>query len=124
VCFLLTAFLIGAWLLRLLIVRRAVQLDASSITVTTLIFLAGAVLSFVVGQYPWFPTDGAPMRAQLGGLALFLLSGGVLLIIAHETTSLRHLAQRALLAGLSLASPEQRDAKRGLAELGVPARAA
>ena len=107
-CFLLTAFLIGTWLLRSLVVRRAIRIDASSITVITLIFMAVAVLSFVVGQYPWFPTDGAPMRAQLGGLSLFLLSGGVLLIIAHETRSLAHLAQLTAwfigLGGLTVAS--------------------
>lgn len=51
-------------------------------------FLGVAALAFVVGQYPWFPAPPAPMSAQLGGLGLFLLSGGLLLSVGREMRSL------------------------------------
>lgn len=54
-------------------------------------FLAVSALAFVVGQYPWFPVPAAPMSAQVGGLALFLLSGGIFLAVGREMQSLREL---------------------------------
>lgn len=90
-CFLLAAFLCGNWLLRIILQRQEITLDESRIVAAALAFLAIAAISFVVGQYPWFPTAGAPMRAQLGGLALFLLSGGVFLFAGHHIRSLAEL---------------------------------
>lgn len=91
VCFLLAGLLCLTWLLRLVIVRRSRTIDPSRIVVATLVFMAAATLSFVIGQFPWFATDSAPLRAQVGGLALFLLSGGIVLVVAHETSSLSQL---------------------------------
>ncbi|MCC7035514.1 MAG: hypothetical protein IT179_22060 [Acidobacteria bacterium] len=90
-CFLYTAFVLVVWLLRQMIVERRVLVDSSPVVVATLFFIAAASLSFLVGLYPWFPIDGAPLRAQLGGLAIFILSGGVLLVVAHETRTLSQL---------------------------------
>ena len=91
-CFLLAALLCFTWFLRLAVARR-LALDPSRIVVAALAFMAAAMLSFVIGQFPWFATDGAPLRAQVGGLALFLLSGGIALVVAHDTTSLAQLAR-------------------------------
>jgi len=79
-----------AWLLQQL-VRRRVALDGSRVVMAVVAFMAVAILSFVVGQYPWFPTAHAPMRAQLGGLGLFLLSGSVFLLIGHQVGRLTQL---------------------------------
>lgn len=87
----LAAVLCGTWLLRGLVVRRQFRLQSTGLVVATLAFMAIAVLAFLVGQYPWFPTAHAPMRAQVGGLALFLLSGGVLLVVGHQVATLRQL---------------------------------
>ena len=57
----------------------------------TLAFAAVAVVSFVVGQYPWFPTGHAPITAQLGGLLLFLVSAGLFLAVGHQVTASRQL---------------------------------
>lgn len=64
-------------------------------------FLGVATLAFGVGQYPWFPAPPAPMSAQLGGLGLFLLSGGLLLSVGRE---LRSLVQLERLTWLFLAA--------------------
>jgi hypothetical protein len=89
--FALATLLFGAWLLRGLVVRRQLRLRSSGLVIATLAFIAISVLAFLVGQYPWFPTAPAPMRAQVGGLALFVVSGGVLLVAGHELTSSRQL---------------------------------
>jgi O-antigen ligase len=50
-----------------------------------------ACLSFGVGQLPWFPTSGAPLRSQLGGLAIFGLSAAAFLLSAHQLQNPRWL---------------------------------
>jgi len=90
-CFLFSAFLCGLWILHMLIVERRVAFHRSRIVVSALLFMAVAVLSFFVGQYPWFPIERAPMQAQVAGLILFLLSGGIFLLVAHEVRSLAQL---------------------------------
>ncbi len=45
-------------------------------------FLGVATLALIVGQFPWFSVHGAPLPAQLAGLAIFLLSGGAFLLFA------------------------------------------
>jgi hypothetical protein len=50
-----------------------------------LLFVATSFLSFGVGQLPWFSfVSPAPILAQLGGLAVFLLSAGAFLLVAHQ----------------------------------------
>jgi len=80
------------WLLEQ-IVRGRLAVDRSPVVLALLAFMAASVLSFVVGQYPWFPTPHAPMRAQVGGLGLFLLSGAVFLVVGHKVGSLAQLSR-------------------------------
>ena len=91
VCVLLAAFLCGAFFLHLSISRRRIALDGSRVVIATLVFVAVAITSFVVGQYPWFPTAHAPMTAQVGGLGVFLLSGGLFLVVGHQIATSRQL---------------------------------
>jgi hypothetical protein len=86
-CLILSMLVCASWLFRLLL-QRHVALDQSRIVAAVLLLMAVACLSFVVGQYPWFPAPHAPMRAQVGGLALFMLSGGLFLVVGHEVRSL------------------------------------
>lgn len=90
-CFALAAALCATWLVRLAVVRRRMALDPSRLVVAAVAFIAVAILSFAVGQFPWFDANAAPMRAQLGGLGLFVLSGGVFLVVGHEVASLQQL---------------------------------
>ncbi len=93
--FVLTAVLCSAWLVQGFLFRRRFALRPSRLVVATLAFMAVAVVSFIVGQYPWFPTEPAPLRAQVGGLALFLVSGGLLLLVGHQIATVQKLARLA-----------------------------
>lgn len=86
-CLPLAAFICGCFMLRLFRRRGRIALDRSRVVAATLAFLAVALLSFVVGQYPWLPAAHAPMSAQLVGLGLFLISGGLLLAVGHHVAT-------------------------------------
>jgi hypothetical protein len=48
-------------------------------------FLVIAILSFGVGQLPWFTfASHAPLGAQLGGLSIIVLSAGTFLLVANQ----------------------------------------
>jgi O-antigen ligase len=49
------------------------------------------LLSFVIGQLPWFLVASAPMRAQIGGLFVFVLSAVAFLLVAHRVDRLQWL---------------------------------
>lgn len=89
--FVLTAFLCAAWLVQSVAFRRRLALDRSRVVTAALAFCAVAAIAFLVGQYPWFPVEPAPMRAQVGGLGLFLLSAGLLLLVGHQITRMGQL---------------------------------
>lgn len=83
--------LIGLWILRQAVVHRRLELELSRPLVGLLAFLSVCVLAFLSGQYPWYPIEGAPMRAQIGALGIFLLSGSVCLLFAHLIREMRQL---------------------------------
>ena len=82
-CLLLAMLVCVSWILAQ-VLRGHVELDHSRVVAAALLLASVAVMSFVVGQYPWFPVPHAPMRAQLGGLALFVLSAGLFLVVGHD----------------------------------------
>lgn len=77
------------WLMRALNRPDEGLLPASK-PVFPLMALCGiAILTFVVGQLPWFAfAEGAPLRAQLGGLGTFLLSAAIFLLAATQIRTL------------------------------------
>lgn len=87
----LAAFVCAAWVLRLANQPGRVVLDHSWLVVATLVFMFVSILSFLVGQFPWFRVSPAPIRAQIGGLGLFLISGGIVLVVGHEVRSIAQL---------------------------------
>jgi len=91
VAVLLTAMLIGLWPLDMMR-RQDLRLLPSRPILPLLAFSMMAVLSFLAGQLPWF-IFGQPAspRAQAGGLAVFLLSAGAFLLMAHQVRELRWL---------------------------------
>lgn len=51
-----------------------------------------AVLAFIAGSLRWIPfADNAPLRSQLGGTGIFLLSAGAFVITANQIRSERQL---------------------------------
>jgi len=89
--FLLSPVVIGVWLVHLML-RRKDRVPISSRTVLPLyLFMIAAVLALIVGQYPWFPTQGASITAQAAQLSVFLFSGGLFLAAAYQLQDLRWL---------------------------------
>ncbi len=88
---LLLALLLGLWLLTMLARDRKIWLVSSTPTKPLLVFLLVCLLAFLAGQLPWFPIPGAPIRAQIGGLAIFILSFGAFLLVAQQVREVRWL---------------------------------
>jgi O-antigen ligase len=88
---LLVALLVGLWMLRSF-VRRDLHLVGSRPIVPLIGFLCVALLSFFVGLRPLMAfVETAPLRAQFGGLAIFCLSVGAFLLVAHQVRDARWL---------------------------------
>ena len=92
VAIMLVALLIGLWVLDMVVRRRQVQLNRSRTILPLLALSVVALLSFLAGNLTWSPfARTASLAAQLGGLAVYLLSAGVFLLVAHQVRSLRWL---------------------------------
>jgi hypothetical protein len=88
------ALLLGLWLLDMVARRRQIRLESSRAVWPLLCFVAIACLSFGVGQLPWFRfAPHAPLDAQLGGLAILVLSVGTFLLAANQLRDLRVLSR-------------------------------
>jgi len=89
---LLLALLVGLWLLHAILEQRGTRLVPSRTVKPLLGLVLVAVLAFGIGQLPWFAAASmAPLDAQLGGLAIFVLSVGAFLLVAHQVRDLRWL---------------------------------
>jgi hypothetical protein len=88
----LLALLLGLWALNLVSQRRQLRLVSSPAIMPMMLFLLSALVSFGIGQLPWFNfVQGAPLDAQLAGLSVFLLSGIAFLMVANVMRDLRWL---------------------------------
>jgi hypothetical protein len=89
--FLLAPVLIAVWLLHLVFYRERRTPIFARPVIPLYLFMLTTVLAFLVGQYPWFPAPPAPLRAQVGQLAVFLFSGGLFLVAAYQLQDIRWL---------------------------------
>jgi hypothetical protein len=88
---LLVAALLGVWPADMLR-RGRVKLAPSPVNLPAFVFILVAVLAFAAGQLPWNPFAAtASLAAQGGGLAVFVLSVGALLLVGNMATELRRL---------------------------------
>jgi hypothetical protein len=87
----LLLLLIGLWLLDMIARRRQIRLLTSRPVIAALVFGAVATMAFGFGQIHWYPTQPAPLTAQVGGLLIFLLSLGAFLLVAHQVRSVKEL---------------------------------
>jgi hypothetical protein len=99
---LISTFLVIAWGLSRLAQKRNPEQVRLRLFLAAGLFCGIAVLSTIVGQYPWFAVAGAPLPAQLGGLAIFLLSAGILCAASQQLTSasLKHIVLLFLFLGV------------------------
>jgi hypothetical protein len=94
VTMLMVALLLGLWLLDLIVKRRQSQLARSRTLWPLLSFLVVAVCSFGVGQLPWLTfAHHAPLGAQLGGLAIIVLSAATFLLVGNQMQDLHWLSK-------------------------------
>jgi uncharacterized membrane protein YeaQ/YmgE (transglycosylase-associated protein family) len=89
---LLLMALVGLWFVDMVVVRRHLRFVTSR-PIRPLLALNGIVLlSFVIGQLPWFSNSAhAPMDTQIGAASIFILSAGAFLLAAHQFHDLRWL---------------------------------
>jgi O-antigen ligase len=89
---LIVPFLFGVWFLDMVVRQKRLRIIYGRPVLAVGALVVIAVLSFGIGQLPWFPfANQAPLTAQLGGLAVFALSGMVFVLAAHQITNLRWL---------------------------------
>lgn len=89
---LLLILLIGLQLMAVIGKKRPLHLAPSRTAWPALAIILSVVISFGVGQLPWYTfAPHAPIDAQIGGLAMFVLAVGAFLLIAHQIHDLRWL---------------------------------
>jgi len=90
----LTALLLGLWLMDMVVRQRVIRFVSSQTIWPLLAFVVVASLSFGVGQLPWFTfAPHAPLGAQLGGLSIVVLSAGGFLLMANQMVNLYWLSR-------------------------------
>lgn len=88
----LLVMLLGLWGLDMLVQQRRIYLYPSRVLPPILGLCLVAILSFISGQLPWFAfAKQVSIAAQIGGLALFLLSAGAFLWVSQVLTDLKWL---------------------------------
>jgi hypothetical protein len=86
------ALMLGLWLLDMFIVQRNVKFIHSPIMLPAIVFLVISLLSFLLGQVPWFVfARQAPLNAQVGGLSIFIFSIGGMFLSANLIKDIRWL---------------------------------
>jgi len=80
----LVAFLLGLWILDMVAVKKHISLINSRTILPIGLFVLATLISFGFGQLLWFPTRGASLFAQLGGVSIFVLSAGAFVLAAHR----------------------------------------
>ena len=86
------AILIGLQILKFLTVQKKVRLVKSRPITPLGLFILFSFVSFGVGLLPWYTfAPHAPLGAQLGTLAIYLLSAGIFLLVANQIRDTRWL---------------------------------
>ncbi len=81
----LTAMLLLLWLFKIINHQEGVYLVSSPTMRSVIALVLVSIVSFLAGQLTWFQsTPNAPLDAQLGGLAIFLLSVGAFVLAANQ----------------------------------------
>jgi hypothetical protein len=82
---------LGLWALDIAVGRSELRLDTAPMFLPLLALIGVSLLSLGFGQLPWFAARPAPLTAQLGGLAIIILSAGAFLFAALRLEDLRPL---------------------------------
>lgn len=86
------AGLSALWIADMLILKRKISISDTRTTASIFVFIVCSLLSFGIGQFPWYPlAHHAPMMSQIGGLAIFIISAFGLFYTANTINSVRWL---------------------------------
>jgi O-antigen ligase len=86
------AAMLGVWIMKMIVEQRKISIYASRTFIPLAVFIIFSLLSFGIGQLPWFTyAEHAPLNAQSGGLAIVIFSLGAFLLTAHLMDDLRWL---------------------------------
>jgi hypothetical protein len=89
---LLVPFLFGLWMLDTALHRKQVRKIKSRSLLPLITLVIVATLSFIMGQLPWFLfVNHVSVTAQIGGLAVFIISALLFILVAHQMQELRWL---------------------------------
>lgn len=81
---LMVAVLVSLWLVDMFIVKRHFQFVRSRALLPVIFLLVISVIAFGMGRLPWFLfANQAPLESQIGGLAIFVFSLGLMLATAN-----------------------------------------
>ena len=89
--FLMLAFLIGVWFLRMTVIQKRLRPVYSPANLPALLFIAACSLAWLISFLPWMPLAAAKpsLPAQLGAYLLYVLSISGFLLAANTLNSLR-----------------------------------
>lgn len=80
----LIPLLLAVWIVDNAIRKRRIQFAASRTILPLLVMAVISIISFGIGQLPWFLyARGAPLISQIAGLFLILLSVGAFILVAN-----------------------------------------
>ncbi len=84
--------LMGIWISDMVIRQKKIRLVASRTLPPLFAFLFVSLLAFGIGQFPWYSfARNAPLDAQAGGLAVFIVSIGAFFVVAHQVKDIKWL---------------------------------
>ena len=92
------------WIFDMVVRQREINLVNSPTMTPLILFTAVVILSFIVGQLPWFSIAQVPIDNQIGGLAIFIISFAAFILVAHQVRDIRWLKWMVFLY-LGLAGP-------------------
>jgi hypothetical protein len=86
------ALAIGLWVFEMIVKNRKIEILHSRTFAPVIAFILFSSASFLIGQIPWFVfANQAPVDAQLGGFAIFILSFGMFIVVPHLIRDIRWL---------------------------------
>lgn len=81
----------GLWLFKMIAYDRQLKFVATPSVTAVHYFIAIVLISFLIGQLPWFPVKGAQIETQIGGIIIFLTVFFLFLLAANQIRDIRWL---------------------------------
>jgi O-antigen ligase len=85
------AGLTAVWLGDMFMRQRRLVFVVSPTIPPLIMFTAVVILSFIIGQLPWFYVSQVPIDLQIGGAAIFILSFAAFFMAAHQIRDIKWL---------------------------------